>query len=68
MGELVYETVHGIQGSGVIATTKHLVAQEQETHRLATRAGPFQEGISSNLDDRTMQEQYLWFVHKQDPD
>ncbi|KFA81753.1 hypothetical protein S40288_09954 [Stachybotrys chartarum IBT 40288] len=60
MGELVYETVHGIQGSGVIATTKHLVAQEQETHRLATRAGPFQEGISSNLDDRTMQEQYLW--------
>ncbi|KAH7313626.1 glycoside hydrolase superfamily [Stachybotrys elegans] len=60
MGDMVYETVSGIQGAGVIATTKHFIAQEQETHRLATRQGPFQEAVSSNIDDRTMHEQYLW--------
>ncbi|KAM0518258.1 hypothetical protein ACHAPW_004717 [Verticillium nonalfalfae] len=39
----------------------HFIAQEQETHRLSTRDdGPFQEAISSNVDDRTMHELYLW--------
>ncbi|KAI9152198.1 putative beta-glucosidase M [Paramyrothecium foliicola] len=59
-GELVYETVSAIQEAGVIATTKHLIAQEQETHRLSTYSGPFQEAVSSNLDDKTMHELYLW--------
>ncbi|RXG41059.1 hypothetical protein VDGE_30739 [Verticillium dahliae] len=53
--------VEGIQENGVITSTKHFIAQEQETHRLSTRDdGPFQEAISSNVDDRTMHELYLW--------
>ncbi|KAF3342165.1 Protein FAM40A [Verticillium dahliae VDG2] len=57
----VHETVEGIQENGVITSTKHFIAQEQETHRLSTRDdGPFQEAISSNVDDRTMHELYLW--------
>ncbi|KAM0278460.1 hypothetical protein ACHAQH_005127 [Verticillium albo-atrum] len=60
-GRLVHETVEGIQENGVITSTKHFIAQEQETHRLSTRDdGPFQEAISSNVDDRTMHELYLW--------
>ncbi|KAH9890234.1 glycosyl hydrolase family 3 N terminal domain-containing protein [Xylariomycetidae sp. FL2044] len=59
-GGLVYETVSGIQGAGVVASTKHFIAQEQETHRLPTSEGPFTESVSSNLDDKTMHEVYLW--------
>ncbi|CRK28615.1 hypothetical protein BN1723_014144 [Verticillium longisporum] len=41
--------MEGIQENGVITSTKHFIAQEQETHRLSTRDdGPFQEAISSN--------------------
>jgi hypothetical protein len=59
---MVYETVSAIQEAGVIATTKHLIAQEQETHRLSSGAGPFQEAVSSNVDDKTMHELYLWYA------
>ncbi|KEY74419.1 hypothetical protein S7711_04459 [Stachybotrys chartarum IBT 7711] len=59
-GRLVYETVMGVQANGVITSTKHLVAQEQETHRRPTLEGPFQEAVSSNVDDKTMHELYLW--------
>ncbi|KZM19614.1 Beta-glucosidase [Ascochyta rabiei] len=50
-------TVEGVQSVGVIATMKHLVANEQETYRMYSLVKP---GISSNLDDRTMHELYLW--------
>jgi beta-glucosidase len=61
-GELVAETVQGIQSAGVQATTKHFIANEQETQRNPTLAadGTKIEAMSSNVDDKTMHETYLW--------
>ncbi|CAK7275417.1 hypothetical protein SEPCBS57363_006671, partial [Sporothrix epigloea] len=56
-GELVYETVKGSQSVGVITSTKHFVGNEQETNRWAT--GDIQS-VSTNMDDRTMHELYIW--------
>lgn len=50
-------TIEGVQSTGVIATLKHLIANEQEQYRMYSIVKP---GISSNLDDRTMHELYLW--------
>jgi beta-glucosidase len=56
------ETIKGIQAAGVQATAKHWIANEQETQRNPTYNGSVivQESISSNLDDRTMHELYMW--------
>lgn len=60
-GVLVEETVLGIQSTGVQACTKHLVGNEQETQRKATTVnGTVVDAISSNIDDKTMHETYLW--------
>lgn len=56
-GALVYETVTGTQQTGVITSTKHYIGNEQETNRL--QSGDVQS-VSSNIDDRTMHELYLW--------
>lgn len=75
-GTLVRETVEGVQGVGVMTSTKvcgardqldracretdqtqHFIANEQETHR---RPNLPREAVSSNIDDRTMHEFYLW--------
>lgn len=40
--------------------SQHFIAQEQETHRLPTSVEPIVESVSSNLDDKTMHELYLW--------
>ncbi|KAI5249197.1 putative beta-glucosidase [Aureobasidium subglaciale] len=64
-GALIAPTIEGMQRS-VIACVKHFIANEQETNR-----SPFLQGfvsglinlnnsVSSNLDDRTMHELYLW--------
>ncbi|CAO3595855.1 unnamed protein product [Absidia cylindrospora] len=45
------ETILGVQSQGVIAQIKHLIANEQETWR---------NSYSSNLDDKTLNEVYLW--------
>ncbi|KAF1913850.1 beta-glucosidase 2 precursor [Ampelomyces quisqualis] len=50
-------SIEGIQSVGVIATIKHFIANEQEQYRMYSLVKP---GISSNLDDRTMHELYLW--------
>ena len=50
-------SIEGIQSTGVIATIKHLIANEQEEYRMYNLVKP---GISSNLDDRTLHELYLW--------
>ncbi|KAL6702677.1 hypothetical protein ACN47E_001224 [Coniothyrium glycines] len=50
-------TVEGVQSVGVIATIKHLIANEQEQYRMYNLVKP---GISSNVDDRTLHEVYLW--------
>lgn len=59
-GQLVYESVTGVHDAGVITSTKHYIANEQETHRLASSATPWAEPVSSNIDDKTMHELYLW--------
>ncbi|KAG7288336.1 glycoside hydrolase 3 [Staphylotrichum longicolle] len=50
-GIAMSETVGGIQSAGVQACAKHYIANEQELNR---------ETMSSNVDDRTMHELYLW--------
>ncbi|KAF3059456.1 putative beta-glucosidase A [Daldinia childiae] len=50
-GVAVAETIIGAQSAGVVASVKHYVLNEQEH---------FRSGISSNLDDKTMHEVYLW--------
>ncbi|AEO63458.1 glycoside hydrolase family 3 protein [Thermothielavioides terrestris NRRL 8126] len=56
-GALAYETVSAVQAAGVITSTKHYIANEQETNR--NPSGDV-ESVSSNIDDRTMHEVYLW--------
>ncbi|KAH0613635.1 uncharacterized protein H6S33_005521 [Morchella sextelata] len=58
-GAAAAATIKGIQGQGVIATAKHFIANEQEHFRQVHEWGmPY--AISSNIDDRTMHEMYLW--------
>lgn len=45
------DTVEGMQGAGIQATVKHYIANEQELNR---------NTMSSDVDDRTMHELYLW--------
>lgn len=52
-------TTRGIQEEGVMATIKHFVANEQEHYRQAWEWG-FPDGMSSNLDDRSLHELYGW--------
>ncbi|KAF2865476.1 avenacinase [Massariosphaeria phaeospora] len=60
-GILVEETVKGMQSVGVQACTKHYIGNEQEIQRNPSRGpGPTVEAVSSNIDDRTMHETYLW--------
>ncbi|KAL4898073.1 putative beta-glucosidase M [Aspergillus ambiguus] len=64
-GALVYETVEGIQSAGVGACTKvsvqHYIGNEQETNRNPeTVDGLDIASVSSNIDDKTMHELYLW--------
>ncbi|KAI1192612.1 glycosyl hydrolase family 3 N terminal domain-containing protein [Nemania serpens] len=50
-GVAVAQTVEGTQSAGVIASVKHFILNEQEH---------FRGSISSNIDDKTMHELYLW--------
>ncbi|ORY59650.1 beta-glucosidase 1 [Pseudomassariella vexata] len=50
-GIAMAETISGMQGAGVQASAKHYIGNEQERER---------DTISSNIDDRTMHELYLW--------
>ncbi|GME24794.1 putative beta-d-glucoside glucohydrolase protein [Neofusicoccum parvum] len=50
-GIAMQETITGMQSSGVQACAKHYIGNEQELNR---------NTISSNIDDRTMHELYLW--------
>ncbi|KAI6087336.1 glycoside hydrolase family 3 protein [Hypoxylon rubiginosum] len=56
-GQLNAETVIGHQDAGVIANIKHFIANEQETYR---RPYFGVEAVSSNIDDKTLHEFYLW--------
>ncbi|KND93877.1 Beta-glucosidase cel3A [Tolypocladium ophioglossoides CBS 100239] len=56
-GQLNAETITGYQDAGVIANLKHFIGNEQETYR---RPYFGVEAASSNIDDRTLHEYYLW--------
>ncbi|KAK8054551.1 glycoside hydrolase family 3 protein [Apiospora phragmitis] len=56
-GILVADTVEGMQSTGVVASTKHFIMNEQERNR--NPEGDV-AAVSSNLDDKTMHELYLW--------
>ncbi|KAF7588869.1 hypothetical protein BBP40_005054 [Aspergillus hancockii] len=58
-------TIRGSQKAGVQVSAKHYVGNEQETQRSQTVVnGTVVEGISSNIDDRTLHELYIWpFAH-----
>lgn len=63
-GVAVAQTVKGIQDVGIMACTKHYILNEQEHFRQAPEARSWgfniTESISSNIDDKTMHELYLW--------
>ncbi|VUC23421.1 unnamed protein product [Clonostachys rosea] len=66
-GLLTGITVKGIQQRGVIASvklrqTQHLIGNEQESNRNPSveANGTKVEAVSSNIDDKTMHELYLW--------
>ena len=63
-GILIAETIKGIQDSGTIACAKHFILNEQEHFRQAGesqgRGFNISESSSSNIDDITMHELYLW--------
>ncbi|KAM0257113.1 hypothetical protein ACHAQJ_004577 [Trichoderma viride] len=56
-GQLNAETIVGMQEAGVIANIKHFIANEQETLR---RPYFGIEAVSTNIDDKTLHEYYLW--------
>jgi beta-glucosidase len=63
-GKAVASTVQGIQDAGVIACTKHYIGNEQEHFRQSPEAKNYgfniTESLSSNIDDVTLHELYLW--------
>jgi beta-glucosidase len=50
-------TIKGMQSTGAIATIKHYIGNEQEMYRMSS---VITKGYSSNIDDRTLHELYLW--------
>ena len=58
------QSIQGIQSSGVIACGKHYIGNEQEHFRQAPEAAGFgfniNDSLSSNIDDVTLHELYLW--------
>ena len=56
-GENSFFYIQGVQDQGVVATAKHFICNEQDTHR----SGANDDIVySANLDDKTMHEIYLW--------
>ncbi|KAK3322687.1 glycoside hydrolase family 3 protein [Apodospora peruviana] len=58
------ESVRGIQEAGTVACAKHFIGNEQEHFRQVGEAHGYgyniSETLSSNIDDKTMHELYLW--------
>lgn len=64
-GIAMEQTIIGMQDSGVQACAKHIIGYEQESARVAsyTETGGTTVVVapySSNINDRTMHELYLW--------
>ncbi|THH04054.1 hypothetical protein EW145_g5804, partial [Phellinidium pouzarii] len=58
-GVAAAETIKGIQEEGVMATAKHYILNEQEHFRQSFEWG-LPNALSTNIDDRTLHEIYLW--------
>ncbi|CEJ57133.1 hypothetical protein PMG11_05838 [Penicillium brasilianum] len=61
-GILVAESVKGLQSQNVATSLKHFIGNEQETNRNPTTdsAGNAIQSVSSNIDDKTIHELYMW--------
>ncbi|KAL8655293.1 MAG: hypothetical protein Q9226_003106 [Calogaya cf. arnoldii] len=63
-GIMMAQTIQGIQQAGVIACAKHFIVNEQEHFRQAPEGQGYgyniSDSLSSNVDDVTMHETYLW--------
>jgi beta-glucosidase-like glycosyl hydrolase len=63
-GIAMAETIKGMQDTGIIASAKHYIGNEQEHFRQVSEATNYGFNISatlsSNIDDRTLHELYLW--------
>jgi len=62
-GIMFADTIKGIQSQNVMACAKHYIANEQEHFRQISESsnyGKITDPVSSNLDDVTMHELYLW--------
>jgi beta-glucosidase len=61
-GENAFAYVQAVQDQGVVATAKHYICNEQETHRIADAKHNLNyiPSYSANVDDKTLHEIYLW--------
>lgn len=61
-GAAMNASVQGLQSVGVQASSKHFIANEQETQRTSSTSddGTVVDAISENVDDRTLHELYIW--------
>ncbi|KAG5359888.1 putative beta-glucosidase A [Yarrowia sp. C11] len=65
-GKLAFEAILGVQEQGVLATIKHFIGNEQEHYRRAEEwidefgFTNLKQALSSNIDDRTLHEMYMW--------
>ncbi|TGO81176.1 hypothetical protein BPOR_1298g00010 [Botrytis porri] len=61
-GHLMTASITGMQSVGVQTSSKHFIGNEQETQRTNSQLpdGTNIDAISSNIDDRTLHELYLW--------
>jgi beta-glucosidase len=61
-GVAMNSTVAGTQAAGVQNSSKHYIANEQETQRQFSTSsnGTLINSASSNVDDRTLHELYIW--------
>ncbi|KAL1877689.1 hypothetical protein Plec18167_004655 [Paecilomyces lecythidis] len=61
-GVAMYETITAAQSQGIQACAKHFIGYEQETQRVPSvnDDGITIQAVSSNINDRTLHELYLW--------
>jgi beta-glucosidase len=63
-GVSMAETIKGMQDAGIVASAKHYIGNEQEHFRQVSESADhgynITETLSSNIDDRTLHELYLW--------
>ncbi|KAJ3962746.1 hypothetical protein N0V92_000538 [Colletotrichum tropicale] len=61
-GVAMDRSIRGLQSTGVQAIAKHFIGNEQETQRtnVTLPDGSNIDAVSSNMDDRTLHELYLW--------